>query len=69
MPNTKITLNDIYQVVNRLEDKIDERLKDVEVRIDKVEDIQSRVIGGVAVVGLFVGGAITWFWDKIRGRV
>ncbi len=64
----QITLKDIYEVVNRLEDKTDRRLQDVEIRLDKVEDMQSKIIGAVSIVGLFVGGAVTWVWDKVRGK-
>ncbi len=64
----QITLKDIYEVVNRLEDKTDRRLQDVEIRLDKVEDMQSKIIGAVSIVGLFVGGAITWVWGKITGK-
>lgn len=60
-----ITLKDIYEVVNRLEDKVDKRLGTVEVRVDKLEDVQAKIIGGVSIVGLFVGGAVTWVWEKI----
>ena len=64
-----VTLNDIYSVVNRLEDKFDKRMCDDEKRIDKLEEFQSKIIGGIAIVGLFVGGAVTWIWERIRGRV
>ena len=64
-----ITLRDIYEVVNRLEDKMDKRVEILEVRVDKIEDVQAKIIGGVSIIGLFVGGAVTWIWDRIRGRV
>ncbi len=64
----QITLKDIYEVVNRLEDKTDKRLWDVEIRLDKVEDMQSKIIGAVSIVGLFVGGAVTWIWQRITGK-
>lgn len=63
-----VSLNDIYQVVNRLEDKTDKRMADIECRVDKIEDAQSKILGGLTIVSLFVGGAVTWIWDKIRGN-
>ena len=59
-------LKDIYAVVDRMEVKIDKRMVDAECRLDRVEDFQSRILGAVSVVGLFVGGAVTWIWDRIR---
>lgn len=64
--NQKISLKDIYEVVNRLEDKMDKRLHDVECRVDKMEDLQAKIVGGIGVVGLFVGGLITWAWERIK---
>ena len=61
-------LRDIYNIVDRLENKMDKRLTDIEKRTDIIEDRQSKVLGAVSVVALFVGGAITWFWDFIRNK-
>ena len=62
----QVSLNDIYAVCNRLEDKFDKRMGEDETRLDKLENLQSKLIGGVSIVGLFVGGAITWVWERIK---
>lgn len=62
----QITLKDIYDVVNRLEDKVDDRFQNIEVdvesvktRVGSVEKLFSNMAGkaaiGVIVVGTFVG--------------
>lgn len=62
----QITLKDIYDVVNRLEDKVDDRFSNIEVdveavktRVNSVEKLFSNMAGkvaiGVLVVGTFVG--------------
>jgi hypothetical protein len=64
----QVSLNDIYTVVNRLEDKVDKRMVELECRVDKLENIQSKLLGGLSIVFLFVGGAVAWVWEKIRGK-
>ena len=60
-------LRDIYNIVDRLENKMDKRLCSLENRTDKIEDIQARMLGAVSIMALFVGGAVTWVWQKITG--
>lgn len=61
-----ITLKDIYDVVNRLEDKVDDRFSNIEsdvevvkTRVSSVEKLFSNMAGkvaiGVLIVGTFVG--------------
>lgn len=38
MTNDKVTLKDVYEVVNRLEDKMDSNLKEMNKRIDTQEE-------------------------------
>lgn len=62
----QITLKDIYDVVNRLEDKVDDRFQNIEVdvesvktRVGSVEKLFSNMAGkvtmGVIIVGTIVG--------------
>ena len=62
----QVTLKDIYDVVNRLEDKVDDRFHNIEVdvetvktRVGSVEKLFSNMAGkvaiGVLIVGTFVG--------------
>lgn len=60
-----VTLKDIYEVVNRLEDKLDQRIKPIEQKVDDLEDFRGKALGILGVVS-FVGSAIfSWVWGKI----
>lgn len=67
--NGRITVKEVYELVNnrfdRMEDKFDRRMNLMEGRVDVLEDFRSWVIGGLAIIGLFVGGLTTWIWSKI----
>ena len=68
MTNKRITLKDVYDVVNRLEDKVDRRLVILECRVDKLENFKTRVITAAGIIGAVAGGLISWVWDKITGQ-
>lgn len=61
-------LVEVQKSINRLEDKVDKRVTMAENRLDKLEDTQSKLLGGLAIVSMFIGGAVTWAWDKITGK-
>lgn len=65
----QVTLNDIYQVVNRLEDKMDDRLKEVEGRVNILEDFRGKALGIMAVVMFVLSGIFTWVWERITKSV
>lgn len=65
----QITLNDIYQVVNRLEDKMDERLKLVENRVDTLEDFKGKSLGIMSAIMFVVSGIFTWIWERLTKSV
>lgn len=60
-----ITLKDIYEVVNRLEDKMDVRIADIEKRVDILEDFKGGVLGMAAVISAIVGIVGNWVWRKV----
>jgi uncharacterized membrane protein len=64
----KVSLKDIYEVVNRLEDKMDKRLCDVEDRVDILEDFKGKVLGIAVVISIAAGTISTWIWKKIIGE-
>lgn len=63
-----ITLQDVYNVVNRLEDKIDRRLTEIEDRVDIQESFRNRAMALIGVVATFSSVISTWIWDRIVGR-
>ena len=68
MTRNAITLQDVYNVVNRLEDKIDRRMTDIEIRQDRQESVTNKAIGVITVFSTFTGVLSTWVWDRIMGR-
>lgn len=64
----QITLRDVYDIVNRLETKMDARYEKHESRIEAIENNQSKAIGVISVISLFISGALTYVWDRILGR-
>jgi len=60
-----VSLKDIYEIVERLENKMDGRLKESEKRIDALENFQSRIIGiwlGITAVISILG---SWVGQKL----
>ena len=50
MPSTNPTLKDIYQIINRVEDKMDRRLSVVEDKIDGLESFRDNLMGRIAIL-------------------
>jgi len=65
--NGKISLRDVYEIVYRLEDKLDKRMCHIEDRVDNLEDFKSRILGVTAFVSAFVGSIAAWTWNRITG--
>lgn len=63
--NESITLRDIYDVVQRLEDKVDDRFNATEARINRLEEVASKgiVLGGIGMV--LLSGIFSWVWEKL----
>ena len=66
----QITLEKVYAVVNRLEDKMDDRLETLENRINSTEGKLDTLLGkvgiGVIIITLFASAAITFVSDAIK---
>jgi len=65
---SNVTLKDIYQVVQRVEDKIDARMQKVESRVDILEDFRGKALGIMSVVTFVASAIFTWAWQKITGK-
>lgn len=63
----RVTLKDIYAVVNRLEDKMDDQFKAQETRINSLETSRDYIAGGLGILGLFSSGFAVWVWRKLTG--
>lgn len=63
-----MSLRDIYQAVNRIEDKFDKRLDEMDKEIANVKSFQNKTLGVLTAVSIFIGGLSSFVWDKILGK-
>lgn len=64
----KISLKDVYEIVNRVEDKMDAQLADHNKRIDSLENNQAKAFGVLSVITVFVSAGASYLWDRLLGR-
>jgi hypothetical protein len=64
----KVSLRDVYNAVNSLEEKIGKRLDKIENRVDVLEDFKGRAIGMLSIFAIFSGAVSTWIWSKLTGK-
>jgi hypothetical protein len=57
-----VTLQDVYDVVNRIEDKLSCRVDDLEDRVNTLESFKNKVIFGFSAVTALFG--IIWYLVK-----
>jgi len=60
-----VNLRDIYDIVERLENKLDVRLKDVEKRTDNLENFNSKMTGVWLGITSLISLLGSWIWTKI----
>lgn len=60
-----ITLKDVYEVVNRLESKFDERYERLDSRVSKLETFQNKALGILSVVVMFTSLAASYIWNRL----
>jgi len=65
MPSDKVTLKDILEICNRLEDKMDDRLSKVEKDVDSLQGFQNKTLGILSVVTIFTSGLATFIWNRL----
>jgi hypothetical protein len=63
-----ISLRDIYNAVNRLEDKLSKRMDDQDGKIRRIESFQNKALGIVSLGMLIFSSLITYFWKKVLPR-
>lgn len=64
-----ITLRDIYDICDRLEQKMDRRMCIVEKKIDTLESFRDNLLGKIAVVSVFVSMVFTLFVGWIKDKL
>ena len=60
-----VNLRDIYDIVERLENKLDVRLKEVEKRTDNLENFNSKMTGVWLGITSLISLLGSWIWTKI----
>lgn len=65
----QITLADIYSVVNRLEDKMDQRLKTVEEDVDNLKGVANKAMVVFGIISTVGSAFFTWMWKKITEEI
>lgn len=59
-----ITLKDVYEITNRIEDKLDK----MEVRVSAIEIWKAEIMGKIAVVVGLVTIGIGFVWDFVKSK-
>ena len=68
MSKTAITLKDVYDIVNRLEEKYDNQYNLLEGRTRQLENFQNRAMGILGVIALFSGAITNFIFGKLTGK-
>ena len=63
MPN--VNLRDIYDIVERLENKVDKRIVVAENKIDKLESFNNKAIGVWLAITTIMSIASSWIVQKL----
>jgi len=65
MTNDKVTLSDVYQVSNRIEDKLDK----LECRVGVLELWRAEMMGKITLIVGIVSLCFTALWDWVRKQI
>lgn len=61
-------IQEVYKIVQRVEDKMDDRFNDHEGRIRSTERFVNRVYGITAAVSIFFGSLASFVVNKVTGK-
>jgi len=65
MANSKVSLKDVYEITNRIEDKLDK----MEIRVGALELWKAEFMGKMTVVVGAISLFFTMAWDYVRKRI
>jgi len=63
-----VSLRDIYEAVERVEEKMSKRIEKVECDVNDLQAFQNKALGLLSVVSLFASAIASFIWDKISGK-
>lgn len=67
MSSDKVTLRDIYDLLDRLETKIDKRVEKIETDIEDIRAFQNKALGILGIAATFISLSATYVWNKVIG--
>ncbi len=68
MNEDRVTLRDIYGALNRIEDKLEKRIEDLEAEVGVLKAFQNKALGILSIISVFVGLASTYIWNKVTNQ-
>ncbi len=63
-----VSLRDIYEAVERVEEKMTKKIEKVECDVNDLQAFQNKALGILSVVSLFASAIASFIWDKISGK-
>jgi hypothetical protein len=69
MPNNKVTIRDIYEIVNRLEDKVDRRLCLIDDKINSLESFKDNLTGKIALLAAILSMGLTLLFNYVKEKL
>lgn len=64
----KVTLRDLMNAINRVDEKMDRKFEGLESRVRVMENFRSSAMGVIAVASAFFSVAATYIWNKVIGN-
>lgn len=66
--NNSVTLKDVYTIVERLEEKLDDRFVDHENRIRVIEKFMNKSAAIVSAAMLFASAFVSFITNRLTGK-
>lgn len=63
-----ITLKDVYEVVQRLEDKMDGKFDKLDEEVKENTNFKNQLIGKMTVIFAIIGISVNMVWDYIFNK-
>ena len=68
MTNSKVTLRDIYTVVNRLEDKVDRKYENIDERVNTLESFKDNLLGKITLFAGIISLSFTIIFQWVKEK-
>lgn len=68
MSNDKVTLKDVYEAVNRLEDKMDARFRAIEMDVESNKSFKNRALGIFSITSVMASAVWAYLFNRLVGR-